>query len=235
MENNEIKQEEVINTSNEKQSNGFVRCCKNIASWWLNVWGKFSEKHPKLSKFLYQFLMFWIFSMGVTVFQYIVMTFLPYAFGLELAGTSWEWPSVKIFEGTNSEFTFNILGYAVLTDKVTGEVVIGGGLGYFIAYELATFFAQVINFPLQRNITFKSHGNVFYQIMWYFIAWVLISLLCNSITSMWIGLASSWGLPAALYQILTTFITGGVSMVIFFFVFKIIFPEGEAKKKEETK
>ena len=29
---------------------------------------------------------------------------------------------------------------------------------------------------------------------------------------------------------LVTFITGGVSMVIFFFVFKIIFPEGEAKK-----
>jgi len=28
-----------------------------------------------------------------------------------------------------------------------------------------------------------------------------------------------------------TIITGGVSMVIFFFVFKIIFPEGEAKHK----
>lgn len=26
-----------------------------------------------------------------------------------------------------------------------------------------------------------------------------------------------------------TFITGGVSMVIYFFVYKIIFPEGEAK------
>lgn len=34
----------------------------------------------------------------------------------------------------------------------------------------------------------------------------------------------------AVYNILVTFITGGVSMVIFFFVFKIIFPEGEAKK-----
>ena len=38
------------------------------------------------------------------------------------------------------------------------------------------------------------------------------------------------GAAPAIYNILVTFITGGVSMVIFFFVFKIIFPEGEAKK-----
>lgn len=31
--------------------------------------------------------------------------------------------------------------------------------------------------------------------------------------------------PLAVYNILVTVITGGVSMVIFFFVFKIIFPE----------
>lgn len=29
-----------------------------------------------------------------------------------------------------------------------------------------------------------------------------------------------------------TIITGGVSMIIFFFVFKIIFPEGKAKKEK---
>lgn len=31
----------------------------------------------------------------------------------------------------------------------------------------------------------------------------------------------------AVYNILVTFITGGVAMGIFFFVFRIIFPEGE--------
>ena len=34
----------------------------------------------------------------------------------------------------------------------------------------------------------------------------------------------------AIYNLLVTFITGGVSMIIF--VFKIIFPEGEPEKKE---
>ena len=36
--------------------------------------------------------------------------------------------------------------------------------------------------------------------------------------------------PPAVYNILVAIITGGVSMVIFFFVFKIIFPEGEPEK-----
>jgi len=40
--------------------------------------------------------------------------------------------------------------------------------------------------------------------------------------------ASAYVAPAV-YNMLVTIITGGVSMVIFFFVFKIIFPEGKAE------
>jgi len=36
--------------------------------------------------------------------------------------------------------------------------------------------------------------------------------------------------PDWVYNIVTVVLNGGVSMVIFFFVNKIIFPEGEAKK-----
>ena len=35
---------------------------------------------------------------------------------------------------------------------------------------------------------------------------------------------------SVLYNILTTVLTGGVSMVIFFVINKMIFPEGEAKQ-----
>lgn len=38
----------------------------------------------------------------------------------------------------------------------------------------------------------------------------------------------------AVYNILVTFVTGGVSMIIFFFVFKIIFPEGDTGKNQEA-
>lgn len=40
------------------------------------------------------------------------------------------------------------------------------------------------------------------------------------------------GVPGFIYNIITTVLTGGVSMVIFFIVNKIIFPEGEAAKEK---
>ena len=206
----------------EFSKNAFIAFFQKIGRTCSLMWTKFSNKHPKLAKLLYEFFMFWIFSMMVTIFQYIVMTFLPYAFGIELAGREFLWPGITINIKGYQPFKWSILGYDV--QMIDGVVKIGGGLGYFIAYELATFLAQVINFPLQRNITYKSKGNPYFQAMWFFIAWVLISLFCNAITSFWIGWANQV-LPAAIYSILTTIITGGVSMVVFFFVNKIIFPD----------
>ena len=108
--------------------------------------------------------------------------------------------------------------------------MIGGGVGYLIAMLVGSFLAQCINFPLQRNVTFRSKGNPWYQAMWYFIAWVVITFVVNSINCVWVAVASQL-LPTWIYNIGTTIMMGGISMVIFFFVFKIIFPEGEANKK----
>lgn len=196
-------------------------------AWWMPKWNGFSAKHPKAAKWIYQIGFFLVFSWGVTIFQYLVFTFMPYALGYDLAGTEFMWPQVDM-SLFGVDFTWSLLGYNVVYDS-TGAVAIGGGLGYFISYEVGSFLAQCINFPLQRNITFKSHGNPVWQALWYFIAWVLISLICNGFNNLWMPIASAY-LPVAVYNILVTFITGGVSMVIFFFVFKIIFPEGEAKK-----
>lgn len=187
-------------------------------------WTTFLEKHPKAAKWLYQIFYFWVFSMGVTVFQYLMFTFLPYLFGRELAAVEFLWPRIPVRLG-GFRFEWNILGYEVARNAA-GEVVIGGGLGYFLSYELGTFLAQCINFPLQRNITFKSHGKISWQIFWYFIAWILISLVCNSVNGLWMPIAQYYVSPAV-YNILVTVVTGGVSMVIYFFVFRIIFPEGK--------
>lgn len=197
---------------------------KNIADWWRGNWQEFEKNHSKLAKWVYQIFYFLVFSMGVTVFQYLVFTFMPGILGVELAGTKFMWPQVPM-KLLGVKFTWSLLGYNVLRDA-SGMVVIGGGLGYFISYELGSFLAQCINFPLQRNITFKSQGNPWYQAMWYFIAWVVISLICNGINNLWMPVAAAYVAPA-IYNLLVTFITGGVSMIIFFFVFKIIFPEKE--------
>lgn len=193
---------------------------------WRRKWAAFAAAHPRAAKLLYQVFYFWVFSMGVTVFQYLMFTFLPYWFGLELAGTEFMWPQISL-QIAGFSYKWNILGYEVARNAA-GEVVIGGGLGYFLSYELGTFLAQCINFPLQRNITFKSHGRLSWQILWYVIAWALISLVCNGVNGLWMPIAQHYTAPAV-YNLLVTFITGGVSMVIYFFVYKIIFPEGEAR------
>ena len=200
-----------------------------IKNWWIDIWNAFEQKHTKLAKWIYQIFYFFVFSMGVTIFQYLVFTFMPHFLGKGLAGTEFMWPQVEM-EILGVKFTWSLLGYEVLRDA-GGAVLIGGGLGYFISYEVGSFLAQCINFPLQRNITFKSKGNPVYQAMWYFIAWVVISLICNGFNNLWMPIAQQYVAPA-IYNLLVTFITGGVSMIIFFFVFKIIFPEGEPEKKE---
>lgn len=202
-----------------------------IRGKWMAGWKRFESGHLKLAKWVYQIFYFFVFSMGVTIFQYLVFTFMPHLLGEGLAGTEFMWPQVDM-ELFGVPFTWSLLGYEVLTDTSTGAVLIGGGLGYFISYEVGSFLAQCINFPLQRNITFKSKGNPVYQAVWYFIAWVVISLICNGFNNLWMPIAAVYVSPAV-YNILVTFITGGVSMIIFFFVFKIIFPEGETEKHRE--
>lgn len=195
---------------------------KKLYEQWLLLWQNFENRRPKLAKWIYQIFCFLVFSMGVTIFQYLVFTFMPGILGIGLAGTEFMWPR-KELHIMGVDFTWSLVGYNVLRNA-EGAVMIGGGLGYFISYEVGSFLAQCINFPLQRNITFKSKGNPLYQAMWYFIAWIVISLVCNGFNNLWMPIASAH-VPPAVYNLLVTFITGGVSMVIFFFVFKIIFPE----------
>ena len=190
----------------------------------MNKFKSWMESHPKAAKWLREGGLFFLFSNLVTVIQYIIYAFLPGALGLELAGIAWSWPAIPM-ELFGIAFTWNAIGYDVLYDTA-GNVVIGGGVGYLIAMLTGSFLAQAINFPLQRNITFRSKGNVWYQMMWYFIAWVAITLVVNSINCVWLAVASQL-LPGWLYNIGTTVLMGGISMVVFFFVFKIIFPEGK--------
>lgn len=84
---------------------------EGIKEKWLKVWGSFCEKHPKLSKWVYQIFYFFVFSMMVTIFQYIVFTFMPGMLGKELAGTEFMWPQIpmKLF---GVEFTWSQIGRA---------------------------------------------------------------------------------------------------------------------------
>lgn len=186
---------------------------EKIKAWW----NGFSEKHPAISKWIREGGLFFLFSNLVTVWQYLLLQFLPGLFS-QYAHIGWGWPGIQLtLLGQN--ITWNVIGYSAAE----------GGLAYLFAFLIATFTAQCINFPLQRKITFRSKGNPVWQAMWYFVAWIVVTFVVNSINCIWVGVAKAL-VPDFIYNIVTIVMTGGISMVIYFFVFKIIFPEGNEKK-----
>ena len=59
--------------------------------------------------------------------------------------------------------------------------------------------------------------------------WSVMTNINGGLKAIGYGLLVLFFAAPAVYNMLVTIITGGVSMVIFFFVFKIIFPEGKAE------
>lgn len=142
--------------------------------------------------------------------------FLPKAFaGLPVVDFGWPGIPVTLFGET---FKWNILGYDAAH----------GGLPYFCAYMIAMLVGECLNFPLQRNVVFRSKGNLAKQIGAYFLAFCIITCIVNSINCVWVAIAGMF-VPDFIYNIGTTVLNGGVSMVIFFFVNKAIFPSEENK------
>ena len=186
----------------------------------MKFWNDFVEKHPKAAKWIREGGLFVIVSNLITVFKYLILQFLPKLL-TSLPDTDFGWPGIDmtLFGET---FKWNILGYDAAH----------GGLRYFVAYMIAMFVGECINFPIQRSFVFRSKGNIWKQILWYLLAFIVITCIVNSINCIWVAVAGKF-VPDWVYNIGTTVLNGGVSMVIFFFVNKVIFPEGEAKK--ETK
>ena len=184
----------------------------------MSFWNRFAADHPAAAKWIREGGLFVIVSNVITVFKYILLTFLPAAFaGLPMVDFGWPGIPVTLFGET---FQWNILGYDV--DH--------GGLPYFCAYMVAMVVGECINFPLQRNLVFRSKGKLAYQIMWYVIAFCIITCIVNSINCIWMAVAGMF-VPAFIYNIGTVVLNGGLSRVIFFCVNKASGPEGAANKK----
>ncbi|WRS30957.1 hypothetical protein U6G28_04545 [Actinomycetaceae bacterium MB13-C1-2] len=175
-------------------------------------WQRFAVKH----KLIAQFILFYAFSMLVTLLQYLMLTFLP---GVFYAATDWceipaQFGHLKIGPVDTYVFDYPVNGTAT------------GGMGYLAAMVITLFVAQCVNFPMQRNITFKSNGNIWYQAMWYAIAFVLITVVCSFLMGLYVPYLERVA-PPAVYNILITVVNGGVQMVIYFPIYKLIFPEGK--------
>ena len=176
-----------------------------------NTWAK---RHPAAAQWVREGGLFVIVSNLITVFKYLLLQFLPKAFtGLPAVDFGWPGIDITLFGET---FQWNILGYDAAH----------GGLPYFCAYMTAMVLGEGINFPLQKYIVFRSRAGgrtLARQIVWYVLAFCLVTCIVNSVNCVWVAVAGLL-VPDFIYNIGTTVLNGGVSMVVFFFVNKRLFP-----------
>ena len=114
---------------------------------------------------------------------------------------------------------------------VVGNTVAAGGLAFTLANYTSIFLGECVNFPLQRSVTFKSHGPLVPQILCHLAATIVVMLVMNLFTCVWNPLAAHFGIPDFLFNIVTTVVTGGVAIVIIFAVDKTIFAPGFGERK----
>lgn len=184
------------------------------------LWYSFEQKNPKASRWLREGGLFVIVSNLITVFKYLLLTFLPLVFAF-MGSQDFGFPGINITL-FGIEFKWYIIGYGATQ----------GGLAYFTAYMIAMVIGEIINFFIQRKYVFRSNGGIVRQSIWYFLAFCVVTCVVNSINCVWVAVAGSF-VPGWVYNIGTTVLNGGVSMVVFFIVNKMVF--NDTRRKEEAK
>lgn len=198
----------------------------------MQIWKSFETKHPKAAKWLMTGGLFLIFSYVVTFIKMLLLMFLPDLFRGMVGNAEWLWPNIPV-EVFGVKFNLAIIGNALETDA---NGIITGGLAFTLANLTTIFIGECINFPLQRNVTFKSKGPVLPQIGMHLLATIAVFLVMNLFTCVWNpvtnALIANEALRNTIQSIVTTVVTGGVAMVIIFFVDNKIFAPGWGEGKE---
>ncbi len=180
----------------------------------------FAQKHPKAAQWIREGGLFIIFSYVVTFIKYLLLTFLPGFYKGIVGDVEWVWPGIRT-QLFGVPFTLAIIGNS-LAD---------GGLAFTLANYTSILLGECINFPLQRNVTFRSHGPLLPQIGFHALGTIGVMLVMNLFTCIWNPITAAFGIPDAVRNIVTTIATGGVAMVIIFAVDKTIFAPEFGKKK----
>ena len=181
---------------------------ETLKGWWQG----FADKNPKVSQWVREGGLFLLVSNLITIIRGLLIEILEPAFkflGNEAVG----FPRI----------TLNILGIE-FPWYIFGASEEQGGAAYFASFMIALWLCEVINFFMQRKWVFRSNGNMGRQAVLYFLAFLVVTCIVNAVSNLWDGLASHF-LPSIICSLGTTFLTGGVAMVVFFFANRFIFKE----------
>ena len=180
----------------------------------------FAEKHPKAAQWIREGGLFLIFSYVVTFLKWALLTFLPGLFQNLVGSAEWFWPGIKA----------NLFGVP-LTLNVIGNSLEDGGLAFTLANFTSIIIGECINFPLQRSVTFRSKGPVVRQALCHFAGALGVFFIMNLFTCIWNPVTAHFGVPDGIRNIVTTVVTGGVSMILIFAIDKTIFSPNFGKKE----
>ena len=183
------------------------------------LWDGFAEKNPKAAEWVKEGGLFFLVSNLITLIRGFLISLLELAFAF-LGNAPIGFPNL----------TLNIFGIE-FSWYIIGASTEQGGKAYFAAFLISLWVCEIINFFMQRKYVFSSTGKIGRQAALYFLAFTVVTCIVNAVSNIWVGVASHF-VPPLIYSLGTTFITGGVAMVVFFFANKLIFSE-PAKKKEE--
>lgn len=174
---------------------------------------KIAEKSPKLET-VWQFVKFIVVSLLAAFTQFLLLNIIPLI------------PQIKEMYATPVDwFVFN---YPVTHDAA--GAVVSGGLGYFIAFNIANVAAQIVAFFVNKEKTFNSSANIAVTLPIYIV--FTIALLCFSA---WLSptlntlFAEKLGWGDAVSRNLATMVCSALQFFLYFPVDKILFH----KKKEE--
>ncbi|MFJ2369257.1 hypothetical protein [Microbacterium sp. NPDC087665] len=200
----------------------------SIRKWW----ARFQVSRPELSKFV----MFLLLSNGVTVLQLALMPLSRWFFDTftDLTGVGFQVLPVGSNVDGGQYYTFDYAAGALPEG--------GGGLSYFLAVQLSLLVAQVINFFLQRNITFKSNTSVWVAAGWYAAAYIVITFVAAAAQGFYKApiydlFMNIWGWGATgqvAADVLTMIINSAISFWVFYPIFKLIFRQQAPAPAEVT-
>lgn len=171
-----------------------------------------------------QFLMFFALSNGVTVLQLGLMPLFKSWFGhTGLVDTAFQVLPIGSNVDGSQFFVFDYAAGALPQG--------GGGLAYFLAVQITLLIAQVINFFVQRSVTFKSNSSIWRAASWYLLAYIIITFAAAALQGLYKApiydlLMTTWGwgeLGGTIADVVTMIINSALSFWVFFPIFKVIF------------